>query len=204
MSERAPGQKPKSTNMYVVRGKKAFGTEGRAVADGKEKLRRKTENDRIDELFGFTRFTEGSPRIGWLLNYIPTTMLDENSKEKAGLELYFIDQAGGNFKCSLLHDPYFYIDISPTQHHRLNEISNFLVRKYEGCRVNVVGKEDLDLPNHLAGVMHKFLCISFDTVSALVEAKNEIKTHLDHQQSKTSTIDDDPLGNVSSAMPLDP
>lgn len=58
MSERAPGQKPKSTNMYVVRGKKASGAEVRAVADGKEKLRRKTENDRIDELFGFTRFTE--------------------------------------------------------------------------------------------------------------------------------------------------
>lgn len=101
--------------------------------------------------------------------------MDEAGRERSGLELYFVDKEGQNFKASLLYDPYFYIDVAPIHSHRMNEIANHLLKRFEGCRVSIESKEDLDLPNHLAGVQHKLIKISFDTVAALMDAKAEIK-----------------------------
>jgi len=38
-------------------------------------------------------------------------MPDETGVEKSGLDLYFIDRIGGNFKASILYEPYFYVDL---------------------------------------------------------------------------------------------
>lgn len=50
------GNKPVSTNMYTVRGKKANAAE-REKKEG-DRMTRRAEGDRIDERFGFTRHTE--------------------------------------------------------------------------------------------------------------------------------------------------
>lgn len=86
-----------------------------------------------------------------------------------------MDREGQNFKASVLYDPYFFIDVTQAHTHRLSEISKHLELRFEGCRATVENKEDLDLPNHLAGVQHKFIKITFDTVGALIEAKTELK-----------------------------
>eukprot|EP01039_Chlorochromonas_danica_P000441 gene441-475_t len=190
----------KSTNMYVVRGRKALNMDKKSKIANQERISRRADGDRIDERFGFVRLTEGSPRTGWLLNYISTTMIDESGRERAGLELYFVQNTGENFKASITYDPYFFVDIPPAQSSRLNEVVNHLSRRFEGCRATIVSKDDLDQANHLApGVKHQFIKIAFDTVNALVEAKTEIKTLLDRRDSRSLVLiseqDEGPMGS---------
>ena len=100
------------------------------------------------------------------------TLADESGIEKSGIDLYFLDHDVGQFKATILHEPYFYLDVADSR--RLLEVSQFLQKQYEGCKVEMVEKEDLDLANHLVGRKHKFLKMSFNTVSDLVEAKSEL------------------------------
>jgi hypothetical protein len=59
--------------------------------------------------------------------------------------------------------------------HYLPDVSQHLIRRFEGCFVEQVDKEDLDLANHLAGQKHKFLKISFNTVAELMDCKAALK-----------------------------
>jgi DNA polymerase epsilon subunit 1 len=85
------------------------------------------------------------------------------------MDLYFLDRQGGNFKASVFHRPFFYVDVSDNRH--LLEVSQHLIRRFEGCIVEQVDKEDLDLANHLVGRKHRFLKISFSTVAELMDCK---------------------------------
>jgi DNA polymerase epsilon subunit 1 len=87
--------------------------------------------------------------------------------------MYFIDRNGTNFKACLFYKPYFYLDCS--DNNRILEICNFLMRKFEGSYAVVESKEDLDLANHLSGLQHKFIKISFNTVNDLVECRNALR-----------------------------
>lgn len=95
--------------------------------------------------------------------------------EKSGLDLYFIDRSGENFKASLVYSPYFYIDAE--EKHTI-ELMQHLQKRFENCRVELVCLEDLDMPNHLSGKQHQFIKISFGTVSELVECKNLLRYSL--------------------------
>ena len=110
-------------------------------------------------------------------------MPDETGIEKSGMDLYFIergssasDTSGGNFKATVLFEPYFYLDISDPR--RMMEITNALLKRYEGCKVQAVEREDLDLPNHLSGKKHPFLKMSFGTTNELNDAKNQLRYEL--------------------------
>ena len=59
--------------------------------------------------------------------------------------------------------------------YRFPEIAACLIKKFDGCSVEQIDLEDLDLANHLSGKKHKFLKISFGTVNELMEARNELK-----------------------------
>lgn len=100
-------------------------------------------------------------------------MPDSSGQEKAGIEMYFIDRDGSNFKACFFYQPYFFLDVS--DHNRLLEVCNFLMRKFEGCFCSVISKEDLDLPNHLSGLQHRFIKIAFNTVSELIECKSQLR-----------------------------
>ena len=110
-------------------------------------------------------------------------MPDENGAERSCMDLYFINKEGGNFKSTIFYKPYFYLDIIDIR--RSNEISILLLKKFENCTVDLIEFENLDLPNHLSGKKHKFLKISFFTVSALIEAKNELKPIITENKNKT-------------------
>lgn len=136
------------------------------------------ENDVLDLKFGFARAFQGASfgsksRFGWLFNYLPITVLDETGTLKSGLDLYFIDREGENFKCSILYEPYFYISLFNED--RILEVSRIVQRIVEKCRIEVVEKEDLEMPNHLSGKRSRLLKILFNTVDDLVEGRSILR-----------------------------
>ena len=143
-----------------------------------EREQKRLNGDKIDERFGFSRYRDSNSdgqesRIGWLLNYLPTTIPDESGNELSGIDLYMIDYKGGEFKCTVFYRPYFYVDVKDSR--RLMELTNHLQRRFEGCHVEQISKEDLDMPNHLSGNQHVFLKLSFPNVNALMEAKQQLR-----------------------------
>jgi len=54
---------------------------------------------------------------------------------------------------------------------------------------NHLDKEDLDLHNHLSGKRHKFLKLSFNTVSELIEAKSSLLPVVTAYQKKKKAND---------------
>eukprot|EP01038_Epipyxis_sp_PR26KG_P011543 gene11543-15462_t len=149
-----------------------------------EKTRARLEGDKIDLMFGFDRLVEGPSRVGWLLNYLPVTMPDETGMERSGMDLYFLDREGGNFKATIFYEPYFYVDISDGK--RIIEVTQHLLKIFEGCKVVPEDKEDLDMANHLTGKKHKFLKISFSTVNSLVAAKKKLRYVIQQNQKSGS------------------
>ena len=61
--------------------------------------------------------------------------------------------------------PYFYVGV---RNNAEAEVEAYLRRKYEGQVLDtvVVAKEDLDMKNHLAGLKHKYLKVSFSAAAA--------------------------------------
>jgi DNA polymerase epsilon subunit 1 len=151
---------------------------GNRYEENREQLR--LQGDDIDANFGFGRLYDGPSRLGWLLNYLPITMPNEMGVEKSGLDLYFLTREGGSFKATLFHEPYFLVDCKDSRH--LPELIHHLHQRLEGCRAEQIEKKDLDLPNHLAGLTHTFLKLSFSTVNELVEARNTIRPIVEAHQ----------------------
>ena len=87
--------------------------------------------------------------------------------------MYFLDRSGSNFKATLFYRPYFYLDVIDSR--RVMELAQQLQRKFESCFPEVLEKEDLDMPNHLSGKKHKFLKVSFNTVSDLMDVRNKLQ-----------------------------
>lgn len=114
--------------------------------------------------------------------------------ERAGLDLYCLEQDGSTFKCTILYDPYFYIIANPPSKHNNNNNDEYnhqhsvyyemvistLLRKYEyqGLKqIDIIKKQDLDALNHLgyAGSKGKtMLKLSFDTVQQLMDVRKDL------------------------------
>ena len=174
------------------------------------------EGDEIDKKFGFDRMTEGEPRLGWLLNFLPISMADESGTEKSGLDLYFLDREGENFKASIFYEPYFYLVVS--DHRRVNEITQHLQKRFEACRIAPIKKEDLEMANHLSGRLHTMLKLSFSTVSELMDAKMQLNPiikanqkrnkvqeeyYQDEDTEKIQKASDNPLSFISDMREYD-
>uniref|UniRef100_A0A8B9JR41 DNA polymerase epsilon catalytic subunit n=1 Tax=Astyanax mexicanus TaxID=7994 RepID=A0A8B9JR41_ASTMX len=56
------------------------------------------------------------------------------------------------------------------------EVVSYLSKKYQGkvAKLEIVPKEDLDLPNHLVGLKRNYIKLSFNTVDDLIKVKREI------------------------------
>ncbi|CAM9091188.1 unnamed protein product, partial [Phaeothamnion confervicola] len=152
--------------------------------------------DELDVRWGYARHTEGSPRLGWLFNMLPTTIPDVTGHEKSGLDLYFLEQAsqtrwllgyhrkpqyalppaqdGCTFKATVFYRPYMYACVAEERH--AIDAAAALRRRFEdsGVVVTVVDKEDLDLPNHLSGKLRRLLKLEFDSVADMMEVKQQL------------------------------
>ncbi len=83
---------------------------------GAWKQRAREDGDAHDALFGFARLTRedeesSEPRVGYLMNMLPTTIVGEDAVERAALDMYFLQQNGATFKATLVHQPYFYLAV---------------------------------------------------------------------------------------------
>lgn len=80
---------------------------------------------------------------------------------------------GSRFKSTVVFQPYFLV--LPRQDQSL-EVARFLGKKYAGqlTKIEHVLKEDLDLPNHLAGIKNNFLQLWFANSNALQKVRREI------------------------------
>jgi hypothetical protein len=89
------------------------GSGGEFMSSSAWKARMREDGIAHDVQFGFPALTveDGGlePRTGYLMNMLPTTHTGEDKVERSALDMYFLQQDGGTFKATLIHEPYFYI-----------------------------------------------------------------------------------------------
>ncbi|XP_015221455.2 DNA polymerase epsilon catalytic subunit A [Lepisosteus oculatus] len=138
-----------------------------------KRLERSQFTDEMDARFGFERMKEPGEKTGWLINMHPAEVLDEDKRMISCVDYYFIQEDGSKFKVALPYKPYFYI---ATKKNCEREVISFLSKKFQGkiAKLEIVLKEDLDLPNHLVGLKRSYIRLSFNTVDDLIKVKREI------------------------------
>jgi len=151
----------------------------------------KESSDRVDSDFGFDLFSQGDPRLGWLLNMLPTSVSstpggadptavkNAATTDLAALELYFLQQDGSTFKAVVLYQPYFYLIVHEKW---VKEVKSMLQRRFSDlvASVEVTLMEDLDLPNHLSGKKLECLKLSFPNVNNLMTVRKEMFPVVQH------------------------
>ncbi|XP_018524002.1 DNA polymerase epsilon catalytic subunit A [Lates calcarifer] len=171
-----------------------------------KRLERSQFTDEMDARFGFDRMKEPGEKTGWLINMHPTEILDEDKRMISAVDYYFIQEDGSRFKVALPFKPYFYI---ATKKNCEREVISYLSRKFQGkvAKLEIIPKEDLDLPNHLVGLKRNYIKLLFNTVDDLIKVKREIgpavRKNRDREQSNdayTSMLSSALSGgNVTSA-----
>uniref|UniRef100_A0A3P9H1R7 DNA polymerase epsilon catalytic subunit n=1 Tax=Oryzias latipes TaxID=8090 RepID=A0A3P9H1R7_ORYLA len=138
-----------------------------------KRLERSQFTDDMDARFGFDRMKEPGEKTGWLINMHPTEILDEDKRMISAVDYYFIQEDGSRFKVALPFKPYFYI---ATKKNCEREVISYLSKKFQGkvAKLEMLPKEDLDLPNHLVGLKRNYIKLSFNTVDDLIKVKREI------------------------------
>lgn len=148
-----------------------------------EKWNQAQQDREIDEALGFIRFDQGTPRVGWLINIQPTLVQEISgpqvdrgegpSQLSAAVDLYFLQDDGNMFRSTLVYHPYFLI---ATRVGKEAEVEEWIRKKYEGQVVKVEGvvKDDLKLPNHLAGHRRHFLKILFRNIDHLLNVRKDL------------------------------
>ncbi|XP_076064206.1 DNA polymerase epsilon catalytic subunit 1 [Oratosquilla oratoria] len=169
------------------------------------RLQQSLENDGIDAKYGFNRYKDPVPKVGWLLNMHPTEVLDEDKRLVSAVDYYFIQEDGARFKVSLPYRPYFFV---MTHKDVIQDMTTFLTKKFSGhlAGVEVVKKEDLDLDNHLTGLKQTLLKLSFLTVNDLVKVRQVINGAVKRNKEaiKLKTAYSEMLANQFAGETTDP
>jgi DNA polymerase epsilon subunit 1 len=148
---------------------------------------------------------------------------DTSSAEKAALDLYCLGIDGSTFKCTVLHQPYFYVlptkELYDDQHNnssgaKWNNLISHVMRRFEPLglqSVEVVNLQDLDMMNHLSPSCNgrQMLKLIFDTVQQLNEVKRDVMSLVQQNQQRTENathsihfFQDGGTGNDSDRDPL--
>ncbi|XP_071723103.1 DNA polymerase epsilon catalytic subunit A-like isoform X1 [Rutidosis leptorrhynchoides] len=149
----------------------------------KQKLIRSAEEE-LESKLGFDLHSEADKRLGWLLTFSPSSIEEEHTRRIFScVDLYFVTQDGSTFKTKVKFRPYFY---AATKDKMEMDVDAYLKRRYEGqiADIEIVGKEDLDLKNHLSGLHKSYLKISFDTVQQLMDVKRDLMHVVQRNQAK--------------------
>lgn len=93
------------------------------------------------------------------------------------------------FKVSVIYQPYFLVLPQSSQIH---EVMTFLQRKFGGqaAKIEVVEKEDLDMPNHLIGLKQSMIKMSFINTNTMTKVRLEINRAVkkNKEREKTNTV----------------
>eukprot|EP00752_Nemacystus_decipiens_P002463 g2319.t1 len=147
------------------------------------------QGDALDKRFGYDRYSEGPPRLGWIFNMLPTSIPDAAGNEKSGLDMYFLEQDGGTFKATVFYKPYFYVLVKEERY--IQDCIQCIRRRFEdsAVEVTVVDKEDLDMPNHLSGKLRRYLKLSFHSVADLMEVKKALMPTIQANKTRAEAQD---------------
>lgn len=118
-----------------------------------------------------------------------TTVEDPNIPGgRAGVDFYFLDDDGNNFKATVEYDPYFLIAVKGG---REQEVEEWCRRILEGVVKDVhrVVREDLQMPNHLLGNRRTFLRLSFANVGNLLEARKLLMPIAEKNKKNVTAMD---------------
>ena len=161
-----------------------------------EKLEALKLSTQIDERMGFPRFDAGKRRIGWLCNMHSTTIPDDSVPGgRAAVDFYFIadeqeakEGRGETFKATVEYDPYFLVAV---KRGREGNVEEWIKRGFEGLvkKLDVVTKEDLNMPNHLLGYKRSLLKLSFTNVSDLLAVRKVIMPIAEKNRKKVDAMD---------------
>lgn len=191
---------------------------------------------------GFVSVAINGQRRGWVFNMVPTTIppsssndsqstalggddsggfvgageedgAGEGGMERAGVELFLIDEENRRFKATVVYEPYFYLipedktsasigvasnsgDVKANDTHDLQahyqELTSTILRLYQPRglnRVEILRKMDLDAPNHL-GLQSQnlggrpMIKLIFDNVEQLQRVKKEVMEVLKTNERK--------------------
>ncbi|XP_046997014.1 DNA polymerase epsilon catalytic subunit 1 [Schistocerca americana] len=161
------------------------------------RIREAVENDKIDSKYGFERVSDHLERVGFLINMHTTEVLDEDKRLVSAVDYYFIQEDGSRFKASLAYLPYFYI---LPKRECINEISGYLSKKYSGtiAKIEVIPKDDLDMPNHLIGLQQKYLKLSFVSITDLMKVRKDLLAAVrkNRERHKGRTVYSEMLSNA--------
>lgn len=113
-------------------------------------------------------------------------MDSSSGDELSGVDLYFVDSNGGNFKTTVLHRPYFYV-LTKKQDDLLGQL---LLKKFAGVLAHAeqVPMKDLEQANHLSpSHTHRMTWkLIFQNVSQLIDVRNQLRDLLKSQDSNST------------------
>ncbi|KAJ1923101.1 DNA polymerase epsilon catalytic subunit [Tieghemiomyces parasiticus] len=143
----------------------------------------------IDERLGFHRYQEGPEKLGWLVNIQPTTVSSVDKKStRSAVDLYFLEEDGEYFKCTLAYDPYFYVICKPGTE---SDVDEYLRRKFERVIQNVVKvqKTDLHQPNHLVEPPRTLLKLMFRNTQEQMQVRRELEPIIRKNKARAQVMD---------------
>jgi DNA polymerase elongation subunit (family B) len=152
------------------------------------RIRQRDADQAFDERSGYSRIVSSeigtTPRIGYLFNMLPCSLVGEDQLERSALDLYLLQQDGSTFKATIAFEPYFYIVMASHTSEREREVVSVLERKFEGLvssapingerGVSIVEREDLEMPNHLAGHKRRLVKMRFRAQTDLMKVRREL------------------------------
>lgn len=121
-------------------------------------------------------------------NSFKTEVLDADRRLVSALDLYFLKMDASRFKVTVIYQPYFLVI---PQKEQIHEIMTFLQRKFgnQSTKIEIVEKEDLDLPNHLIGLKRQMIKMSFLNTNMMnktrLEINRAVKKNKDREKTNT-------------------
>ncbi|KNC54094.1 DNA polymerase [Thecamonas trahens ATCC 50062] len=163
-------------------GSKYLSPEAKAEA----RAERAAKIEALDIKFGYSRVSEGPDRLGWLLNMHPTTIEEqETGNTLAAIDYYFLQGDGATFKASVAYEPYFYLAVADED--ALVGVETFLKRKFENIsQIIPTPKVDLDLDNHVTGLLRVYLKLTFRNIDDLLAVRRSIQAIVRRNKDRAS------------------
>ncbi|CAF2397049.1 unnamed protein product [Rotaria sp. Silwood2] len=121
---------------------------------------------RIDQLYGYLRYSRFEERIGWLYNLQSCELFDEERRRfLSAFNLYFIGNKDDRFNIYITYTPYFYVG---AKLERENDVYAYLSKRYHNrcLSCDLIGKGDLGT----------FIRLRFHDINDLMKVHKELQS----------------------------
>lgn len=159
---------------------------------------KRKQDTKEDAMMGFEELSPGStPRVGWLLNMVPSVVEDPGTKKSVqAVDLFFIGDSGvDDFRATIIARPYMYLAV---QQSSLREAEGAIRKQFRDAIADVshVQLEDISAPNHLASETRTtFLKVECNTTNNLYELREGLMPHIFRNRERRKR-----MGTVENAV----